>query len=212
MNTLEAIKEQLIDGQVEEVKGLVQTAIDEAVPVERILKDGLISGMEVVGERFKQDEIFVPEVLLAAQAMRAGMSLLEPLLLKAGVKSLGRIVLGTVKGDVHDIGKNLVGTMLKGSGFEVIDLGVGVPPEKFVEAVNAGSVAIVGMSALLTTSMPMMDTTIKALKAAGVRERVKVMIGGAVITQDYANKIGADGYAQNAPTAVDKAKELLHIS
>ena len=153
----------------------------------------------------------MPELLLSARAMRAGMELLEPLLAGSGVEPKGKVALGTVKGDVHNIGKDLVGIMLKGAGFEIIDLGVDVPPEKFADVVGKGEVGIVGMSGLLTTTLPLMRTTIEALDAAGLRKRVKVMIGGAVVTQDYADRIGADGYAANATEAVSKAKELLGL-
>jgi 5-methyltetrahydrofolate--homocysteine methyltransferase len=163
--------------------------------------------MDIVGARFKKNEIYIPEVLIAARAMKMAMEILEPELVKAGVEPVGRLLIGTVQGDLHDIGKNLVAMMLKGAGFEVIDLGVDVGPEKFVEQVKASDAQLIGISALLTTTMPGMERTIKALKKAGVS--VKVMIGGAPVTQDYADRIGADGYAPDAASAVDTAKNLV---
>jgi len=179
--------------------------------VATILDDGLIAGMGAIGEQFERREAYVPELLLSARAMRAGMELLEPLLVSSGVEPKGKVVLGTVKGDVHNIGKDLVGIMLKGAGFDIIDLGVDVPPEKFTDVVRERGAGIVGMSGLLTTTLSFMKTTIEALDAAGLRSRVKVMIGGAVVTQDYADRIGADAYAANAAEAVNKAKELLGL-
>jgi 5-methyltetrahydrofolate--homocysteine methyltransferase len=211
MSDLELITENVVEGNVEEVKELTKNAIAGGVDVATILDDGLIAGMGAIGEQFERKEAYVPELLLAARAMRAGLELLEPLLVGSGVEPKGKVVLGTVKGDVHNIGKDLVGIMLKGAGFEIIDLGVDVPPEKFTEAVREGEVGIVGMSGLLTTTLPLMKTTIEALDAAGLRKRVKVMIGGAVVTQDYADRIGADAYAANAAEAVSKAKELLGL-
>ena len=164
-----------------------------------------------MGQRFKADECFIPEVLLSAQVMAAGMEVLEPALMRAGVKPIGKIALGAVKGDIHDIGKNLVGMMLKGAGFKVIDLGVDVRPEKFVEVVEKEEVRLVGMSALLTTTAPFMKTTIQALEEAKLRGLVKVIVGGAIVTQAFADEIGADAYGQDAIAAVDKARELLSI-
>lgn len=211
MSNLKLIAESVLEGNVKKVEELTRRAIADGTGTVTILDDGLIAGMGVVGELFKRKEVFVPELLLAARAMRAGMDLLEPLLVSAGVEPMGKAVLGTVKGDVHDIGKNLVGIMLKGAGFDIIDLGVDVPPEKFVAAVGEMGRGIVGMSALLGTTLPIMRTTIEALDAAGLRRQVKILIGGAIVTQDYADKIAADGYASNAAEAVTKAKELLGI-
>lgn len=205
------IAEGVVEGNVKKVEELTRKAIDDGVRATTILDDGLIAGMGVVGELFERREIFVPELLLAARAMRAGMDLLEPLLVSSGVEPMGRVVLGTVKGDVHDMGKNLVGIMLKGAGLDIIDLGVDVPPEKFVDAVGEMRAEIVGMSALIGTSLPLMRTTIEALDVAGLRGQVKIMIGGAIVTQGYADIIGADGYAANAAEAVHKVKELLGI-
>ncbi|MCM8767809.1 MAG: corrinoid protein, partial [Candidatus Omnitrophica bacterium] len=167
-------------------------------------------GMSVVGEKFKNNEFYVPEVLIAARAMNRGMSLLEPLIVQSGIKPIAKLAIGTVKGDLHDIGKNLVVMMWKGAGFEVIDLGIDVPPEKFVEAAKSG-VQVIGMSALLTTTMIQMKETIEALKKEGVRDNLKIIIGGAPVTQEFADEIGADGYAPDAASAVDKVKELLGL-
>jgi len=208
MTDLGGIKESLIKGDADRVKELVEAAVKEKTPVGEILNQGLIAGMNVVGEKFKNNEFYVPEVLIAARAMHAGMSILQPLLAESGVKPIGKIAIGTAKGDLHDIGKNLVVMMLKGGGFEVEDLGIDVPEEKFVEVAKAGT-QLICISALLTTTMPSMKTVIEALKAAGLRDRVKVMIGGAPITQSYADEIGADGYSPDAASAVDKAKELV---
>jgi 5-methyltetrahydrofolate--homocysteine methyltransferase len=211
MADLNAIAENLINGKADEVKNLVQAAADEGVAPGEILNEGLIKGMNVVGERFKNNIFYVPEVLIAARAMKAGMAILTPLLSDAGVEPLGKIILGTVKGDLHDIGKNLVAMMLEGAGFQVIDLGIDVPPEKFIEAVNDSGAQVVAMSALLTTTMPSMKTTIDAMKEAGLEGKIKTLIGGAPVTQRYADEIGADGYARDAASGADVAKELLGL-
>ena len=211
MADLQGIAENVIKGNAPEVERLVREAIDEGVSAADILNEGLVAGMNVVGDKFKKNEFYVPEVLIAARAMKAGMALLRPLLAETEVKPVAKFVIGTVKGDLHDIGKNLVVMMMEGAGFQVIDLGIDVPPEKFVESIKAESPELVGMSALLTTTMMSMKETIEALNRAGVRDKVKVMIGGAPVTQDYAEEIGADGYAPDAASAVDKAKELLGL-
>jgi 5-methyltetrahydrofolate--homocysteine methyltransferase len=208
MADLKALSEAIIKGDQKTAVEITQAAINENMPPKKILDEGLIFGMNVIGERFKKSEVYIPEVLIAARAMKMAMALLEPKLVAAGVKPLGKCVIGTVQGDLHDIGKNLVAMMLKGAGFEVIDLGVDVTPQKFVEKAKSAAVQIVGMSALLTTTMPSMEKTIKALKDAGLK--TKVMIGGAPVTQTYADKIGANGYAPDAATAVDLAKTLLN--
>lgn len=205
MADLQAIAENLIKGKAPEVKSLVEAAMSEGVPPGDILDNGLIAGMNVVGDKFKKNEFYVPEVLIAARAMNQAMEILEPALKKAGVKAIGTVAIGTVKGDLHDIGKNLVSMMLKGAGFEVMDLGIDVTPEKFVQAVKDGA-KIIALSALLTTTMPQMKMIIDALKDAGTE--IPVMIGGAPITKSYADEIGAAGYAPDAATAVDVAKEL----
>jgi 5-methyltetrahydrofolate--homocysteine methyltransferase len=165
--------------------------------------------MEVIGKKFKNNEVFIPEVLISAKAMHAGVAVLEPHFIKHGIKPLGKVVIGTVKGDLHDIGKNIVSMMLKGSCFDIQDLGIDVPVEKFVDSVKSGNVDIIAMSSLLTTSMGAMKDTIKSLKQSGLRDKVKIMVGGAPVTQEFADSIGADAYARDAATAVDKAKELL---
>jgi 5-methyltetrahydrofolate--homocysteine methyltransferase len=210
MANLKEIADNIIKGQAPKTKELVQAAINEGVPVKQILEEGLIAGMNVVGERFKKNEVYVPEVLIAARAMKSGMELLKPLLAKAGVEPVGTVIVATVKGDLHDIGKNLVSMMMEGAGFKVIDLGIDITPEKFVSSAKETNANLIGMSALLTTTMTSMKTTIDALKGAGLK--TKTMIGGAPVTQNYADEIGADGYAPDAASAVDKAKELLGIS
>ena len=207
MADFQAISEALQAGKADRTKELVQAAIDEGAAVADILEKGLIAGMSVIGDKFKKNEVYVPEVLIAARAMNAGMSLLEPLLVEAGVKEKGRVVIGTVKGDLHDIGKNLVAMMLKGGGYKVIDVGIDVDPSKFVESAKSGSAQVIALSALLTTTMPQMENVIKAVKESGLS--VKVMIGGAPVTQKYADEIGADGYAPDAASAVDLAQQLV---
>ncbi len=207
---LQGIKESVIAGSAPKVKELVDQAIKENLGVEKILNEGLIAGMMVVGTKFKNNEFYVPEVLIAARAMHAGMDVMEPHIAAAGIKPVAKVAIGTVKGDLHDIGKNLVVMMWKGAGFAVDDLGIDVPPEKFVEAAKNGAAAI-GLSALLTTTMVSMKDVIEALKTAGVREQVKIIIGGAPVTQSYADEIGADAYAADAATAVDKVKEALKV-
>jgi len=192
-------------------KELTQAAVNEGVAPREILEQGLIAGMNVVGDRFKKNEFYVPEVLIAARAMHAGMDILKPALSKSGVEPVAKVAVGTVKGDLHDIGKNLVVMMLEGAGFEVIDMGVDVEAEKFASAVQESSAKLIGLSALLTTTMPSMKTTIEALQSKGLRDKVKVMVGGAPLTQEYADEIGADGYAPDAASAVDKAKQLLGL-
>ena len=210
MADLSALAENLINGKAPEVKELTQKALDDDVAPGEILNGGLIKGMSVVGERFKNNEFYVPEVLIAARAMHAGMDILKPALAASGVKPIGTVLLGTVKGDLHDIGKNLVAMMLEGAGFEVVDLGIDVPPEKFVEAAKEGG-DVIAMSALLTTTMTAMKTTMEALEEAGVKDKIKTLIGGAPVTQNYADEIGADGYARDAASAADKAKELMGL-
>jgi 5-methyltetrahydrofolate--homocysteine methyltransferase len=206
---LQQIADDLYDGKNTEVAELTQQALDTGLTAAEILNGGLVAGMDRVGADFKNGDLFVPEVLIAARAMHAGMDILRPLLAESDVPSAGKVVLGTVAGDLHDIGKNLVAMMLEGGGFEVIDLGIDITPEKFVEAVKTEQPNLVGLSALLTTTMPSIEKTIDALQAAGVRDGVKVMIGGAPVTQEYTDKIGADGYAADAASAVDLARSLM---
>jgi 5-methyltetrahydrofolate--homocysteine methyltransferase len=212
MDELKEIQATLIEGQADKVEELTQAALAKRIGVEKILNEGLIAGMAVVGEQFKREEIYLPEVLFAGRAMKAGMEILEPLLLSAGAKPLGKVILGTVQGDVHDIGKNLVGIMLKGAGFEVIDIGVDVAPEAFVDAAKQEGAPLIGMSALLGTTLPCMKDTVEALATAGLKDQVRVMVGGALVTQSYADSIGADGYAPDAASAVDRTKELLGLT
>ncbi len=207
MANLKALADAVIKGDQSAAVQITKTALEEGTAAKSVLEEGLIAGMDIVGARFKKNEIYIPEVLIAARAMKMAMEILEPELVKADVKPIGKFLIGTVQGDLHDIGKNLVAMMLKGAGFEVIDLGVDVGPEKFVEQVKTQGVHVVGMSALLTTTMPGMEKTIRALKDAGVS--AKIMIGGAPVTQGYADKIGADGYAADAASAVDMVKSLV---
>jgi 5-methyltetrahydrofolate--homocysteine methyltransferase len=210
MANLQAIANSVISGKAQETKDLVQAALTAGVPVVDILNHGLIAGMNVVGTKFKANEFYVPEVLIAARAMKWGMELIAPKLKEAGVQPVASIALGTVKGDLHDIGKNLVGMMLQGAGFRVVDLGIDVAPDKFVAAVKEQQCKLVGLSALLTTTMPQMKNVIEALKAAGAQ--TKVIIGGAPVTQNYADEIGADGYAPDAASAVDIAKQVIGVA
>ena len=205
---LETIYESVREGVKRDTIEHVQKAIDAGIEPGKILNDGMIAAMKEVGRLFEAGEYFVPEMLVAAHAMQGGMETLKPLLVESGVEPVGKIVLGTVKGDLHDIGKNLVGMMLEGAGFEVQDLGTDVAPETFVEAI-ANDVDIVGLSALLTTTMPAMEATIKAIDEAGLHEKVKIMVGGAPVTPDYAQKVGADGHAKDASEAASLAQAFI---
>jgi 5-methyltetrahydrofolate--homocysteine methyltransferase len=206
---IKQIYDSILEGQQGEAVSGVKAAIDAGLPPGDILNDGMVDAMAEVGRLFEEGEYFVPEMLIAARAMQSGLALLKPHLIEADIKSAGTVAIGTVKGDLHDIGKNLVGMMLEGAGFEVVDLGTDVTPEKFVETVQGGGVDIVALSALLTTTMPSMQATIEALKAEGIRDQVKVMIGGAPVTNEYATQIGADGYSSDASRAVNLAKGLI---
>jgi len=207
---LQEIASQLYAGKFHEVPALTQQALDEGLTPARVLKDGLIAGMDMVGRDFKSGELFVPEVLVAAKAMHAGMDVLRPLLVGEDIPTTGRFLIGTVQGDLHDIGKNLVAMMLEGAGFEVFDLGINVAPDAFVDAIKDKEPQLVGMSALLTTTREAMKVTIEAIAQAGLRDRVKIMVGGAPVTARFAEEIGADGYAPDAGAAVDKARELIN--
>jgi len=211
MVELQEIAANLIKGNAPKVKELTKEAIDGGQDVREVLKEGLIAGMNVVGKKFKNNEFYVPEVLIAARAMKSGMEIVKPILAEKNIKGLGTVILGTVRGDLHDIGKNLVGMMLEGGGFEVVDLGVDVSPEKFVEATKEKEAEIIALSALLTTTMVAMKEVIEAVRKSEVND-AKIMIGGAPVTQSYADEIGADGYAPDAASAVDKAKELMQIA
>ncbi len=206
---LEQIASNLYKGEDKVVADLVQRALDQKMSPGEVLNGGLIAGMDEVGKDFKAGDLFVPEVLIAARAMHAGMNVLRPLLAESDVPSAGKYVIGTVQGDLHDIGKNLVKMMLEGAGFETIDLGTDVKPDDFVAAVGEHQPQLLGMSALLTTTMPGMKATIEALQEAGLRDRVKIMVGGAPVTEAFAEQIGADAYAPDAASAVDVARDLM---
>ena len=209
MADMRAIADAVMSGRAKVVKTLVNEAVEQGCTADQILNEALVVGMMELGEKFKNNEVYVPEVLIAARAMKAGMTIIKPLLLDSGVEMKGTVAIGTVKGDLHDIGKNLVAMMLEGAGFNVIDLGVDVTPEQYVECVKNNNVQVVGMSALLTTTMTSMKEIIDALKDAGLRDQVKVIIGGAPITQEYADEIGADGFSVDAASATELAKKLL---
>lgn len=207
MADLKSLSEAVINGDQKGAAEHTKAALEKGISPDKILNQGLISAMDIIGERFSKQEIYIPEMLIAARAMKSAMQILEPELVKAGVEPVGKFMIGTAAGDLHDIGKNLVAMMMKGAGFDVIDLGVDVPMEKFVEQAKAARPNLIGMSALLTTTMPAMEEAVKALKQANIP--AKIMIGGAPVTQDYANKIGADGYAIDAAAAVTVAKSLV---
>lgn len=211
MNLLPELNTSVVKGNADRVEELTRQALDQGIEVKKILEEGLIAAMDVVGERFEKEELFIPEMLLAAEAMTRGLDLLRPLFAESGIKPQGTVVIGTVEGDRHDIGKSLVSMMMKGAGFKMIDLGVDVSPEQFVKAVKEEGAHLVGMSALLTTTLPSMKATVEALKEAGLLDKVKTLIGGAPVTQEYADKIGAAGYAPDAATAVKKARELVQV-
>ncbi|MDR3573971.1 MAG: corrinoid protein [Anaerolineaceae bacterium] len=206
---LDNIYQNVIDGEASAVESGVKAALANGVSAGTILQNGLIKAMGEVGQRYEDGDLYVPEMLVAAQAMQRGMALLKPYLIESGAKSVGTVVIGAVKGDLHDIGKNLVGVMLEGAGFEVIDLGTDVSADKFVDAVKKHNATVVGLSALLTTTMQSMITTIETFKKVSIRQDVKVVIGGAPVTSEFAKQIGADGYAPDAPSAVRLVRELL---
>ena len=210
MSILIEISENLQKGKAKIVKELVQKAVDEGIAADTILNEGLLSGMSIIGEKFKNNEVYVPEVLVAARAMNMGTQILKPLLAAEGVKATGKVCIGTVQGDLHDIGKNLVKMMMEGKGLEVVDLGTDVSPETYVQAAIEQNCQIICCSALLTTTMGVMEDVVKAAEAAGIRDRVKIMIGGAPVTEEYCNKIGADAYAADAATAADVAVKLCN--
>jgi 5-methyltetrahydrofolate--homocysteine methyltransferase len=205
----EKFYEALSQGKMEEAKKLTQEALDAGESAEKVLKEGLLPAMDRIGVKFKNGEIYIPEVLIAARAMHAGMAILKPILTQNATAMAGKVIVGTVKGDLHDIGKNLVVMMLEGGGFEVVDLGIDVPAEKFIEAIRTHQPQVVGMSALLTTTMREMKNTIQAFEGAGLRKGIKVVIGGAPVTEKFAKEIGADGYAPDAASAVDTVKSLM---
>jgi len=211
MDFLEGLRESVIQGDEDKVKDFVHQALQRGTPVKEILNQGLIKAMEIVGEKFKKSEFYVPDVLWAAQAMKTGVEMIRPFFQKAEVEPLAKVVIGTVEGDIHEIGKNLVAMMVEANGFDVVDLGVDVPPEKFVENIKAHGAKICMMSALLTTTMPTMKKIIEALKNAGLEGKVKTMVGGAPVTMKFAMEIGADGYSPDAPGAVDLAKKWMAV-
>ena len=206
---LENISTSILEGDAEEAPKLIQQALDEGTTAKDILDHGLLVGMQEVGVRFRAGDLFVPEVLMSAEAMQAAMVVLRPQLIASGVKLIGKVLLGTVKGDIHDIGKNLVGMMCEGAGFEVIDLGFNADPEKFVAGIKKHQPQVVGMSAMLTTTMRAMGHTIKAIEEAGLRDTVKIMVGGAPVDGEFAQRIGADGYGSNAPAGSDLARKFV---
>jgi 5-methyltetrahydrofolate--homocysteine methyltransferase len=209
MDYLTDISTYLQEGNGDKVAALTHKAVGEKLPPKKILDEGLIRGMNVISEKYKEHEIFLPDVLLAAKAMYAGMDILKPLFIKEGITAIGRVVLGTVHGDLHDIGKNLVGIMLKGAGLEVIDLGNDVTPERFVEAAQKEDASVIGMSALLTTTMPVMKMVVDHLKKDGLNGRIKTIVGGAPVSDEFAKQIGADAYAYDSAHAVDCVKKLI---
>ena len=211
MTILDKIADEVQKGDSEAVEALVNEAISQDIPADTIMGDGLVEGMNIVSEKFKNNECFIPEVLVSAKAMTIGLRILKPLLAEKNVKPLGKAIIGTIQGDLHDIGKNIVGMLLQGAGFEIIDLGADVHVSRFLESAKARDVDLIGMSALLTTTMVNMKAVIDGLQKAGIRDRVKVIIGGAPVTQAYADQIGADGYATDAATGVDVAKKLLGV-
>ena len=208
MELLDQISERLQKGRADEVRLLVQQAIDEGISAQTILQEGLISGMGIIGERFKKNEVFVPDILAAARAMNQGASLLKPLLAADGVKAVGRVCIGTVRGDLHDIGKNLVKMMMEGRGLEVVDLGTDVAPERFVQAAKEQDCQVICLSALLTTTMGVMEEVVRAAEAAGIRNSVRIMVGGAPVTEAFCRQTGADAYTPDAVTAADIAVRL----
>jgi 5-methyltetrahydrofolate--homocysteine methyltransferase len=205
----EKLSTAVLEGDADKAHKLVERGLKQGLSPKEILDNGLIVGMDEVGARFKRGDMFVPEVLMSADSMASGMEILRPLLVESGVEMLGKVVMGTVKGDLHDIGKNLVSMLCEGAGFEIVDIGFNAEPEKFIEAIKQHQPQVVGMSAMLTTTMRAMGQTIKAIEEAGLRDQVKVMVGGAPVDKDFADAIGADGYGSNAPSGADLAKQLV---
>ena len=212
MNIIQQISQSLQDGDQSGVAELTQKAIEQNLAAKEILDSGLIAGMEIIGQKFKTHEIFLPDVLLAARAMQAGLEILKPLLVGKDKPSSGTVVIGTVQGDLHDIGKNLVSIMLKGAGFNVVDLGKDVPPEKFIDEAEKTGAGVIGMSALLTTTMPVMEEVIKLARNRGLRDKIKIIVGGAPLSEDYARRIGADAYCFDGISAVERVKSFIGSS
>ena len=209
MDRTKQISEAIVQLKWNEIAALTNETLEAGIPALEIIDQGLVPGMSAVGIKFRDGEVFLPELLLSAKTMKTALEILMPILSQQGTGFIGRVLIGTVSGDLHDIGRKIVASMLQGNGFEVMDLGVDVPPEEFVEVVRDNDVQILGLSALLTSTMPMMEATIKALEKAGLRQKVKVMVGGASVTQAYADRIGADGYGADAVAAVEKARALV---
>lgn len=209
MDKMKQISEAIVQLKWDEIATLTNEAVEAGIPALEIINQGLVPGMTVVGTKFREGEIFLPEVLLSAKTMKTAMEILLPILSQQNASFMGRVAIGTVAGDIHDIGKNIVISMLQGNGFEVMDLGVDITPERFVEVVNNNDLQILGLSALLTSTMPMLDATVEALEKAGLRQKTKVIIGGAPVTQAYADRIGADGYGADAVAAVELARALI---
>ena len=209
MSLIQEMSEFLQKGRAKNVKTLVQQALDEGIDPKEILNDGLLGGMMIIGDKFKKNEVFVPEVLVAARAMNAGLSILEPELVKVGNEPIGRVVIGTVKGDLHDIGKNIVSMMIKGAGFEIYDIGVDADADKFIDKAEEVGADIIAISALLTTTMPEMKGVIDRLEERGLRDKYVVMVGGAPVNQSFADQIGADYYTEDATSAANTAKEIM---
>jgi 5-methyltetrahydrofolate--homocysteine methyltransferase len=211
MEFLVEISAALIEGDHIKIVKLTNKALEMGIPHEEIYRKGLIKGMDVVGEKFKNNEVWMPEVMLSARAMNLCLEVLEPFMKKSGALNIGKFVIGTVEGDLHDVGKNMVAMMMKGAGFEVIDLGINVSPEKFIEVIRNENPKIMGMSSLLTTTMAKMASTIEAIKKSGLRNQIKIMVGGAPVSQVFADEIGADGYASDSAQGVEKARELIGL-
>jgi len=211
MKILNEISENVIKGDADGVAELVQKALNERIDLQEIMHEGMVSGMTVIGERFKNNEIFLPEMMVAARAMNAGLAIIEPLIAKSNARYAGKVVIGTVKDDLHDVGKNMVKIMFKGSGFQVFDLGIDVSPDEFVQAAKKNNVDLIAMSALLTLTVHNMKGTIEVIEEAGLKNETKIMVGGAPVTQNIADQVGADGYAPDCARAVERAKELLGL-
>ncbi len=209
---MKELAEAVIEGEMDDVVELTEKAVEKEVDVAEIMNEGLLAGMDIVGQRFKVGDMFIPEVLGCAEAMKGAMVILKPLLAKSDVKSAGKFMIATVKGDLHDIGKNLVAMLFEGSGFDIVDLGIDIPVEDIIAAIKEHKPDVLGLSALLTTTMPKMAETINSLNEAGIRDQVKVLVGGAPVTKAWAEEIGADGYASNAAAAVEKGRELIETA
>ena len=212
MKILNEISENVIEGDADGVAVLVQKALNESIDLQEIMHEGMVSGMTVIGERFKNNEIYLPEMMVAARAMNAGLDIVEPLMAKSNTSYVGKVVIGTVRDDLHDVGKNMVRIMFKGAGFQVFDLGIDVSPDEFVRAAKENDADLIAMSALLTLTIPNMKETVDAIEGAGLKNETKIMVGGAPVTQNIADQVGADGYAPDCARAVERAKQLLGLT